>query len=63
MLSAPQTAAPLTLVRPKVFWEFADPELEARSAGQKLMLRLGNENAAVVRKKLGELRALVAANQ
>ena len=63
LLSAPQTAAPLTLVRPKVFWEFADPELEARSAGQKLMLRLGNENAAVVRKKLGELRALVAANQ
>ncbi len=46
-------------MRPKVFWEYADPELEARSAGQKLLLRMGNENAAIVRAKLRELRALV----
>ncbi len=42
-----------------LFWEYADPELEARSAGQKLLLRMGNENAAIVRAKLRELRALV----
>jgi len=48
-------------VRPKVFWEFADPALEARSAGQKLMLRLGSANQAAVEQKLRELRALVAA--
>ena len=47
-------------MRPKVFWEFADPELEARSAGQKLMLRIGNTNAAIVERKLRELRALIA---
>jgi hypothetical protein len=61
LLATPQPTAPLSLVRPKVFWEFADPELEARSAGQKLLLRLGGENAAVVRAKLRELRALVTA--
>jgi DUF3014 family protein len=59
LLATPKPAGPLALVRPKVFWEYADPELEARSAGQKLLLRMGNENAAIVRAKLRELRALV----
>jgi hypothetical protein len=39
-----------------VFYEFADPELEARSAGQKILMRIGNENAARVKAKLRELR-------
>jgi hypothetical protein len=61
LLATPDTAGPLALVRPKVFWEFADPQFEARSAGQKLMLRLGKHNCAVVRKKLREFRVLIAA--
>ncbi len=60
LLATPRPAAPLPLVRPKVFWEFADPELEARSAGQRLLLRIGSDAAAVVERKLRELRALVA---
>ncbi len=60
LLATPRPTAPLALVRPKVFWEFADPELEARPAGQKLLLRIGADNAAVVERKLRELRALVA---
>ena len=60
LLATPRPARPLALVRPKVFWEFADPELEARSAGQKLLLRLGSDNEAVVDRKLRELRTLVA---
>jgi Protein of unknown function (DUF3014) len=60
LLAAPHPAQPLALVRPKVFWEYADASLEARSAGQKLMMRLGPENQAVVERKLRELRALVA---
>jgi hypothetical protein len=63
LLATPRPTGPLALVRPKVFWEYADPELEARSAGQKLLLRIGADNAAVVERKLRELRALVAANQ
>ncbi len=63
LLETPHPARPLALVRPKVFWEFADPNLEARSAGQKLMLRLGADNQAVVERKLRELRALVAARR
>ena len=60
LLATPRPAGPLALVRPKVFWEFADPELEARSSGQKLLLRIGNDNAAVVERRLRELRALIA---
>jgi Protein of unknown function (DUF3014) len=59
LLDTPHPARPLALVRPKVFWEFADPALEARSAGQKLMLRLGSANQAVAERKLRELRALI----
>jgi hypothetical protein len=56
MLAAPQPAAPVLLVRPRVFYEFADPDLEARSAGQKVMLRVGPDNAAVLKQKLLEIR-------
>ena len=61
LLATPQPVGPLALVRPKVFWEFANPELEARSAGQKLLLRLGADNAAKVRARLSEFRALIVA--
>jgi len=60
MLATPQTTGPVKLVQPRVFYEFADPSLESRSAGQKLLLRMGNENAAVVKAKLTELRAIIA---
>jgi hypothetical protein len=60
LLATPHVAQPVALVRPKVFWEYADPNLEARSSGQKLLLRLGSENQSVVERKLRELRALIA---
>lgn len=56
LLAAPEVQAPAKLVRPKVFYQYADPELEARSAGQKILMRIGNENAARVKAKLREIR-------
>jgi hypothetical protein len=61
MLAAPQPAGPIELVRPNVMYTYADPALEARPAGQKLMMRMGPENAAVIKAKLMELRAIVTA--
>lgn len=61
LIAAPDAAGPVELVRPKVFWEFADPALEARSAGEKLMVRIGPAHAATVRAKLRDIRALLAA--
>jgi hypothetical protein len=61
LLAAPQVTGPIDLVRPNVMYEFADPALEALPAGQKLMIRLGPDNAAAVKAKLTELRAALTA--
>jgi DUF3014 family protein len=57
LLAAPQAPLPVKLVRPKVFYEFADRELEERSAGEKILLRMGNDNASRIKAKLRQIRA------
>ncbi len=61
LLSAPGAPATIALVQPNVFYEFADPALEAESAGRKLLLRMGPGNAARVKAKLREIRDRIAA--
>jgi hypothetical protein len=63
LLAAPDLQAPVPLARPNVLYEYADPQLEARSAGQKAMMRMGSANARVVKDKLRELRSELAANK
>lgn len=60
LLAAPELKPPVALVRPKVLYLYADPELEARSAGQKILMRMGAENAARIKAKLREIRAAIA---
>ena len=60
LLAAPDMPADVKLVQPKVFYEFADSELEKRSAGEKIMMRLGRDNAAIVKTKLREFRGAIA---
>jgi hypothetical protein len=61
LLEAPQLEGLPELEQPSVYYRFKDPLLEARSAGQKLLLRMGPANAATVKDKLRALRALIAA--
>jgi hypothetical protein len=61
LLATPQPTGPIELTRPNVMYVFADPTLEARPAGQKLLLRMGPENAAAIKAKLLELRTIVTA--
>src|SRR5688500_15393163 len=56
LLAASDLKAPPELAQPKVLYEYADPELQARSAGQKIMMRMGAQNAARVKAKLREIR-------
>lgn len=63
LLATPEIAAPIKLLRPGVLYQFADPELEACSAGQKIMLRIGADNAAIVKKKLREIRSELIARE
>ncbi len=59
MLATPQVQGPIPLVQGKVFWQFANPQLEALPAGQKLLLRMGPQNAAVIESQLRRLRQLI----
>lgn len=61
MLEARESDGPIALVQPRIYYRFADPELESLSAGHKLMLRIGNDHAATVKKKLREIRAELVA--
>ncbi len=60
LLETPDVRGPIELTQPGMFYEYADPSLESRSAGQKLLIRMGPENAAIVKRKLLELREEIA---
>ncbi len=62
-LAAPDVRGPVALTRPNVMYQYADPKIESLSYGQKLMVRLGPDNEAVVKAKLHELRDAVAAHK
>jgi hypothetical protein len=47
--------------RPWVLYQYADPALQSLSAGQKILVRMGNENARRVKTVLRELRTRLAA--
>ena len=60
LLETPQPEPPIRLVRPHVLFEFADPDLEALSTGQKLLLRVGDANATKVKEFLRGIRTRIA---
>ena len=59
MLKTPDVQGPIELTQPRVFYEYADPKLEGLSAGQKLLLRMGPANEAVMKAKLREFRKAI----
>ena len=61
LLSAPDAPNAVPLTQPKVLYEYADPEMEALSAGQKIMLRMGGENEARAKAKLRDIRRTLTA--
>jgi hypothetical protein len=63
LLLTPEIKGPIRVAQPKVLYEFADPELESRSAGQKLLMRIGVDNAVRIKAKLREIRRAVARSE
>jgi hypothetical protein len=61
MLATPDVPGPIYLARPKVFYQFSDPKLEALPAGQKLLIRMGPQNASIIKQKLQQFRAAITA--
>lgn len=60
LLAAPDIKEPVKLVRPNVFYLFADPDLEGRSIGQRILMRVGSNNEAIVKAKLREIKRELA---
>jgi len=63
LLATPDLQGTIALEQPGVLYVFADPQLESKSAGQKALMRMGSENATVIKDKLRELRSALVALQ
>lgn len=59
LLETPDVPGPVYLSKPEAVYVFEEPELEAMSAGQKILVRMGSVNASVVKEKLQEIRAVL----
>jgi len=55
-LVLPKVDPSIKVERPWIMYEFADPALESRSSGHKLLIRVGSDNAAQLKAKLREIR-------
>lgn len=56
LFATPTVEDPIRLVRPKYYYQYADPALEALSAGQKMILRTGPANARRIKLLLKSYR-------
>lgn len=61
LLKAPDVSGDIDLVQPKVYYEYADRNLEELTAGKKIMVRMGPDNERRVKARLQELRQLLIA--
>ena len=59
LIAAPEIEDPVKLIRKSVMFKYADPQLEALSSGQKIMIRMGLDNAKQVKKVLASIRELL----
>jgi hypothetical protein len=57
LLATPNVQGEIRLVQPSVLYRYADEALEKRSAGQKLLIRMGPANAGAIKAKLREIQA------
>ncbi len=56
LLEAPESLAPISVIHHVSRFKYADASLESRSAGQKILLRMGVKNAKRIKEKLQRLR-------
>ena len=56
LLTTPPVSGPVYLVQPKALYLYADPALEELSAGRKILLRCGPENAEQIKAMLHTYR-------
>jgi DUF3014 family protein len=62
LLEAPDPKAPIAVVAPRAMFHYTDPDLEALSSGQKILVRMGAVNESAIKAKLRDLRQAVSAH-
>lgn len=62
LLQTPEVQGPIPLVPHIGRFKYADEALEARSAGQKILLRMGSDNAARIKTRLASLHRQLIGN-
>lgn len=56
LLDAPDIKGPVRLVQPNVLYQYDDPDIEARSIGQRMLVRVGSKNEAEIKTWLREIK-------
>ncbi|MDH3903724.1 MAG: DUF3014 domain-containing protein [Xanthomonadales bacterium] len=56
LLQTPDVPGPVLLTKYEAVYLYQDEELEAMTAGQKMLVRMGSANASVIKDKLTELK-------
>lgn len=56
LLETPDVPGPVYLTKPEAVYLFEEPELEAMTAGQKILVRMGSVNAGLAKQKLREAK-------
>lgn len=56
LLAAPDIQEPVKLVQPSVYYKYADPDLEGRSIGQRILMRTSSKNETIIKAKLHEIK-------
>lgn len=56
LLATPELDEPYQLIKPEAVYLFVDEDLESLTAGQKILLRMGSENAKRVKSSLREIQ-------
>ena len=63
LIATPDVNGPVNLIQPNVLYRYADADLEARSAGQKILIRMGPKNASIIKTKLREFGAAIKTSE
>jgi hypothetical protein len=63
LLTTPTVSGPVYLIQPKALYLFADPALEELSAGRKILLRCGPQNADQIKAVLHDYRRRLTAGK
>ncbi len=56
LLATPELAEPVKVVQPKFYYQYADNDLEERSIGQRILMRIGSNNEKLIKAKLQAIK-------